>query len=113
MAKWKLREYLNQHKLSAYSLVQEAELAPNTVYALARGDQKRIDLGVLDKVMAALDNLTGEQVTYDDLLERDPAEDDVLVDDELRARIERFENGEAKLIPWKQVKAEQRAKREL
>ncbi len=71
MVKWRLREYLDENKLSAYALTKSAELAPNTVYALARGDQGRLDLEVLDKVMAALDGLTGKRVSVCDLLERE------------------------------------------
>jgi DNA-binding Xre family transcriptional regulator len=71
MVKWKLREYLDKNKLSAYALTKSAELAPNTVYALARGDQGRVDLEVLDKVLTALDGLTGKRVSVCDLLERE------------------------------------------
>lgn len=68
--RWTLRKYLDDHQLSAYALTKAADLAPNTVYALARGDQGRLDLEVLDKVIGALEGLTGERVTVCDLLER-------------------------------------------
>ena len=71
MVTWKLREYLDAHKVSAYALTKAADLAPNTVYALARGDQGRVDLTVLDKVLTALEQLTGERVSVCDLLERE------------------------------------------
>lgn len=70
MVTWKLREYLDQHEVSAYALTKAADLAPNTVYALARGDQGRVDLVVLDKVIGALEQLTGQRVSVGDLLER-------------------------------------------
>lgn len=71
MVTWKLRDYLNQHEVSAYALVKAADLAPSTVYALARGDQRRVDLVVLDKVLGALEQLTGQRATVGDLLERE------------------------------------------
>ena len=71
MVTWKLREYLDRHKVSAYAITKSTDLAPSTVYALARGDQGRVDLEVLDKVLTALDSLTGKRVSVCDLLERE------------------------------------------
>lgn len=71
MIRWRLRQYLDEHDISAYALTKTAALAPNTVYGLARGDQSRVDLGVLDEVIAGLEQLTGQTVTFDDLLERE------------------------------------------
>ena len=114
MVTWKLRDYLDRHGVSAYALLKATDLAPSTVYALARGDQTRVDLGVLDRVIGGLEHLTGEPVTFDDLLGR---EDDYEfpdgVPDDIRERIERFERGEAKLILWEQVKAEENKRRGL
>ena len=113
MLKWKLKDYLTRHNLSVYALTQTADVAPNTVYALARGEHERISLDVFDKVLAGLERLTGEPVGVADLLERESTPDDDLEVIDVRDRIKRFESGEAKLIPWEQVKAEQRAKRGL
>ncbi len=71
MVTWKLREYLDRHEVSAYALTKVTDLAPSTVYALARGAQGRVDLEVLDKVLSALEGLTGERVSVCDLLERE------------------------------------------
>ncbi len=86
MVIWKLRKYLDQHEVSAYALSKSTDLAPSTVYALARGDQGRVDLAVLDKVIDALEQLTGQQVKFDDLLEREPETEKM--DDETRAWLE-------------------------
>ncbi len=75
MVTWKLRDYLDAHNVSAYALSKSTDLAPSTVYALARGDQGRVDLAVLDKVLAALEQLTGQTVTFNDLLERQRQDD--------------------------------------
>jgi DNA-binding Xre family transcriptional regulator len=72
MLKWRLRQYLDDHDLSAYRLVQEVEASPTTLYALARGTHERISLEVLDKVITGLERLTGEPVEVGDILERVP-----------------------------------------
>ncbi|MEX2540251.1 MAG: helix-turn-helix transcriptional regulator [Trueperaceae bacterium] len=68
----RLGDYLAQKDISAYRLAQEADrkLAKNTVYSMARGETKRVDLETLSTIMIALERLTGEAVTFDDLLER-------------------------------------------
>lgn len=117
MVIWKLREYLDTHNVSAYALAKEADTSPTTIYALARGSHERVSLVVLDKVIEALEQLTGQRVSVSDLLEREPSEyefgDDEPIPDDIRERIERFERGDVKLIPWSEVKAAQDAKRGL
>ncbi|MDL2342701.1 helix-turn-helix transcriptional regulator [Deinococcus sp. MIMF12] len=65
-----LRQYLNTHGLSAYRLAQAARgrVSERTVYALARGEASRVDLGTLGAVITTLEELTGEPVSPGDLL---------------------------------------------
>lgn len=116
MVTWKLREYLDTHKVSAYALTKTADLAPNTVYALARGDQGRLDLVVLDKVISGLEQLTGQTVTFNDLLERDTQDDGATaneseyefpdgVPDDIRERIKQFEQSDKKGRPLRELAA--------
>lgn len=72
MIRWTLKNYLKEHGLSAYRLVEAAEVSPTTVYALARGTHERVSLEVLDKVLAGLETLTGKPAEISDLLEREP-----------------------------------------
>ena len=69
-----LREYLDRNNLTAYRLVQatKGRVAERTVYGLARGDVKRVDLETLNEVMAALEGMTGQPVTPNDLLDFAP-----------------------------------------
>ena len=66
---------------------------------MARGEQKRVDLEVRDKVIGALEQLTGQSVTFGDLLERaaDPVETDVetkaWMDAELAPPLEPYDRG--------------------
>ncbi len=116
MVTWKLRAYLDAHKVSAYALTKVADLAPNTVYALARGDQGRVDLTVLDKVITGLEQLTGQTVTFNDLLERNIRDDSEAADeseyefpdgvpDDIRERIEQFERSDKKGRPLREIAA--------
>lgn len=76
MMRWKLKDYLEQNELSAYALIKAADVAPNTVYGITRGEHERVSLVVLDKVIAGLELLTGRHVDMNDLLERDDAAPD-------------------------------------
>jgi Helix-turn-helix. len=114
--KWLLKDYLNEHQLTAYQLAKETGLSLNTIYPLARGETQRISLETLQTVIDGLDKLTGRRVEVTDILERaDESEYEFPdgVPDDIMERIRRFEAGETELIPWEQVKAEQNAKRGL
>ena len=101
-----LNEYLD-YNLTAYKLAQktEGQVARGSIYALARGDVKRLDLSTLSTIMDALEELTGESITFDDLLERSSAETKAILEDhpDIKERIARLERGEAKLIPWEEA----------
>lgn len=126
MLKWKLRDYLDEHDLSAYALTKAADVAPNTVYALARGDSERISLDVFDKVLMGLEKLTGHPVSVSDLLERSTSEDtskrltaagvpytgdretDAVLDEhpDILERIRRHKAGETTSRPLREIMAE-------
>lgn len=71
LVQFTLRHYLATHGLSAYRLAQAARgrVSERTVYALARGEASRVDLGTLGAVMSTLEELTGEPVSPADLLQ--------------------------------------------
>ncbi len=122
----RLDDYLDAHDLSTYRLVQTAKgrAAQGSVYALARGDMKRLDLNTLAAVIDALEQLTGEQVSFDDLLERvepgraeltaagvpytgDPETDAVLNDfPDILERVRQHEAGETASRPLREIMAE-------
>jgi DNA-binding Xre family transcriptional regulator len=68
---WKVKELLDAHELNAFALVNETHgrLSHNTVYALARGEPKRIALDTLLEVITALRKMTGKNISVCDLLE--------------------------------------------
>jgi hypothetical protein len=71
-----LNRFLEHHAISAYRVVKETsgKLAANTVYDLARRPAQRIDLQTVGHVVSALERITGETVTINDLLEITPDE---------------------------------------
>lgn len=131
---WKLKEFLEGHKLTPYRLIKESGIPQGTVYRLVNGDTRSLNADILDLTLEALRALTGGPVEIQDVLEYrsagdiraprlsaagvpytgDPETDAVLDDHpDILERIRKLEAGEVKLIPWEQVKAEQRAKRGL
>lgn len=71
VVKWRLQTFMQEHGVTQYALQRESGVALNTIKAIYRGETQRPDLEVLDKVMAALDGLTGKRVSVCDLLERE------------------------------------------
>jgi len=65
-----LRDFLERHGLTAYRVALEGRgtVSRNAVYALARGDVDRVDLGTLGKLAGLLERLTGTRVTLADLM---------------------------------------------
>lgn len=112
---WKLRDVLERHNITVYRLADVSGVPRNTLYNLVNKEPARVDLGTLDAVLSALDELTGERVRINDLLEREESEYEFPegVPAEIRERIERFEASETKLIPWREVKAKEDKRRGL
>ncbi len=112
---WKLKSVLEQHNITVYRLADVSGVPRNTLYKLVNKEPARVDLGTLDAVLNALDELTGERVNVTDLLERDANEYEFPdgVPEDILERIRRFEAGETKLIPWSEVKAKEDKRRGL
>lgn len=131
---WRIKEFLDDHGLTPYRLVQASGIPQGTVYRLVNGDTRNLNADTLALTLDALRTLTGEPVGLGDVLEYTPAENaapppltaagvaytgdpetDAVLDEhpDILERIRKLERGELKLIPWEQVKAEQRAKRGL
>ncbi len=68
---WKLKPYLDSNSITPYRLYKESGLSMSTVYSLSKGRPTRLDMTTLDAVMTTLERLTGKNVDFNDLLERD------------------------------------------
>lgn len=67
--KWKVKQYLTAHNLSAYRLEKESGLAHGTVYRLVNGSTINLNAATLDATIKALRKLTGKHVGILDVLE--------------------------------------------
>ncbi len=67
--KWKVKQYLAAHNLSAYRLEKESGLAHGTVYRLVNGSTVNLNAATLDATINALRKLTGKHVGISDVLE--------------------------------------------
>jgi len=67
----RLPDLLKRHGLSAYRIEQELRgvVARNSIYALARGETKRIDLDTLDHVVRVLRRQTGQPYNVGDVFD--------------------------------------------
>lgn len=68
-----LGDFLRAEGLTAYKLAAAGRgmVSRNAVYALARGEADRVDLGTLSKLAALLEQLTGKRITLGDLMTLD------------------------------------------
>jgi DNA-binding Xre family transcriptional regulator len=67
--RWKVKQYLTAHNLSAYRLEKESGLAHGTVYRLVNGNTVNLNAATLDATIKALRKLTGKHVDISDVLE--------------------------------------------
>ncbi len=71
--KWKLAEFLKERNISAYRLAQtlDRHTRATTVYGLVKKgeDLSRLDLETLATILDGLYQITGEQLTPNDLLD--------------------------------------------
>ena len=127
---WKFPQLLERERITVAALLRELEgqVGRATLYRWSTEEPRYIDREVLEKVLGALSRMTGKVLSVSDLLEvesrslglsasglpytGDPDTDEVLDDVELVERIRALERGEAKLVPWGEVKSGQRVKRQ-
>ncbi len=123
---WKLPNYLETHGLTRYQLMQELGDGKGRVAYKWKDLPDRLDTEVLERVMGALEKLTGGPVKITDLLEYGPGDTDAVgsltaagvpytgdpetdwwLDNQpdILERVKRFEAGGTKLIPLKDIAA--------
>ena len=73
MFRWTLRSTMDRHGVTRYALQQKTGLAMNTVRAMYDGTPTRVDLPVIDRVIAVLSEVTGQDIQLADVLEWQPA----------------------------------------
>lgn len=123
---WKLPEYLDTHNLTRYALMQELGDGKGRIAYKWKSLPERLDTEALSRVLDALEKLTGESVTLDDILAYgdepnapkpltaagvphtgDPETDAVLNDfPDVLERIKKHEAGETTARPLREIIAE-------
>jgi hypothetical protein len=132
--KWKLDDLLEREQVTVYALNQRLaeagrSVSRTTLYRLASEQPERIDLEVAGRVLWGLEQLTGKHYDVSDLLEYDyqadmqadetkrltaagvpytgDSETDWWLDNQpdILERVQRFEGGQTKLIPLKDIAA--------
>lgn len=83
---WKFKEYLDAHGITPYRLQKEmgGQVSHRLSYDWARERPERLHLPVLERVMSALEGMTGEPVDIKDFLEFVP-DPEPEMDEETRA----------------------------
>lgn len=94
-AHWKLQDTLRRHGKTTVALVRASGLTKTTVYNIVNGKSKAVELETLGKLVAGLEKLTGQAMSFDDVLEREPPK--------RNARLEKLLK-DAKPFDWEEVK---------
>lgn len=69
----RLKEFLEERGISVYSLIKASGLAPNTLYAIARGSSGNARLDTIAGILSGLRRLTGEDVSLADIVVEESA----------------------------------------
>jgi len=106
---WKFKEYLDRHEITPYRLHKElsGQVSHRLTYDWAKERPERLHLAVLERVMSALENMTGEPVDVTDFLKFIP--DPEPVDAETRAWMDTDLSrlGEVDPYEWAEGEAEE------
>jgi DNA-binding Xre family transcriptional regulator len=67
--RWRLKEFLEEHEISAYSLAKDSSLSLPSVYRLTNNHSRYIQFDTLETIVATLERKTGKSIQLTDLLE--------------------------------------------
>lgn len=65
---WKLEDTMNRLNVSQYALQKKTGASVNTIKSMKKGDTQRPDLEVLNEVVKALREISGQDVQLHDVL---------------------------------------------
>jgi DNA-binding Xre family transcriptional regulator len=94
-AHFKLEPILRRHNKSVLALARASGLAKTTVYNIVNNKAKAVELETLGKLVDGLERLTGQPVTFNDVLEREPPKRNPLLEELLK---------DAKPFDWEEMK---------
>jgi DNA-binding Xre family transcriptional regulator len=67
--KWKVKDYLERHNKTPYSLWKASGISRTTIYAITGGKMEGLHFETLDKLILGLEQITGSRVELTDVLE--------------------------------------------
>jgi DNA-binding Xre family transcriptional regulator len=67
--KWKVKDYLEQHNKTPYSLWKASGISRTTIYAITGGKMDGLHFDTLDRLILGLEQITGKRVELTDVLE--------------------------------------------
>ena len=94
-AHWKLQATLRRHGQTTVALARSSGLTKTTVYNIANGKSKAVELETLGKLVVGLEKLIGQHVSFDDVLEIEAPKGNTLLENALK---------EAKPFKWEEIK---------
>lgn len=92
---FKLEPLLRRHNKSVLALAKASGLAKTTVYNIVNNKAKAVELATLGKLVDGLERLTGQPVSFDDVLEKEPPKRNALLEELLK---------DAKPFDWEEMK---------
>lgn len=69
---WRLKEIMTDLNITQYALQKESGIAINTIRSIYNGKTERPDLTVMNRIVHALRNISGQPLMLGDLLEYSP-----------------------------------------
>jgi DNA-binding Xre family transcriptional regulator len=92
---FKLEPLLRRHNKSVLALAKASGLAKTTVYNIVNNKAKAVELETLGKLVDGLERLTGETITFNDVLEKEPPKQNPLLEELLK---------DVKPFDWEEMK---------
>lgn len=96
---WTLAQTLQRRGITTHALIKASGLSKGTVYDIVNGKSQGITLETVDKLLAGLEQLTGQRMALDAVLDRTEPEDPYA---HLFVDAKPYDHEEARkhLVPW-------------
>lgn len=62
-----LQQTLKKHDITQRQLAELSDIRPNTISQLYNGSTKRVNIDMLERIIPALSELTGEEIDLSDI----------------------------------------------
>lgn len=76
MLTWTLKETMDENNVTRYALQKRTDISMNTIRSMYDGGTQRPDLNLLDRIIHALREMTGQPITLTDVLSFTPQKEE-------------------------------------